>query len=248
VTEGKTDIAYLKSALKNLYKEYPDLITKHDDGTFEFKVSFLKKTKRLRYFLGIYQDGGGSALNNLYKFFDSKQPGPDYLSYFKKISKNSPKNPVFLMFDNEIESKRKKPIGNFLNLAKLDDNKKETLKTEYMINIIDNLYALTVPLIGKKSECEIEDLFDDFILSHKIDGREFTKNHNYDNSKYYGKEIFSNYILNNYFNINFNEFKPILDNINNIIKIQQEKIVDTRDDLESKNTDKSSASKVPLET
>src|SRR5690625_5757469 len=31
VTEGKTDIAYLKAALKNLYNEYPKLVTKNSD-------------------------------------------------------------------------------------------------------------------------------------------------------------------------------------------------------------------------
>ena len=31
VTEGKTDIRYIKSALKNLYKDYPKLICKKGD-------------------------------------------------------------------------------------------------------------------------------------------------------------------------------------------------------------------------
>jgi len=31
VTEGKTDIAYLKAALKNRYNEYPKLVTKNTD-------------------------------------------------------------------------------------------------------------------------------------------------------------------------------------------------------------------------
>ena len=43
VTEGQTDITYLKAALKNLYLEYPSLICKKEDGTFEFKVSFLNR-------------------------------------------------------------------------------------------------------------------------------------------------------------------------------------------------------------
>lgn len=246
VAEGKTDIAYLKSALKNLYNEYPSLVTKNSDGTFEFKVSFLKKTKRLRYFLGINLDGG-SALNNVYNFFDSKKPAPDYLSYFKKTCNALPKNPVILMFDNEIKSQGKKPIGKFLNHANLDNDKKRVFEKEYKIDIIDNLYLLTVPLIGGKSECDIEDLFDDITLSHKVDGKEFTKMNNYDVSKCYGKEIFSKYILNNYPGINFNEFRSVLDNINNIIDIYTKGLVDTEHDLEAKNIDKSSADKVPLE-
>ena len=46
VTEGKTDIIYIKCALKKLYKDYPYLIEKKSDGKFEFKVSFLKRSKR----------------------------------------------------------------------------------------------------------------------------------------------------------------------------------------------------------
>ncbi|MGV3265646.1 retron Ec67 family RNA-directed DNA polymerase/endonuclease [Cytobacillus pseudoceanisediminis] len=245
VTEGKTDITYLKSALKNLYKEYPKLITKNSNGTFDFKVTFLKKTKRLGYFLKIDRDGG-NALNNIYDFFNPKKSNLNYLSYFKKVSNTLPKNPVILMFDNEIKSRGKKPIGNFLNHVKLDDKKRDILESEYMVDIIDNLNLLTVPLIGGKSECDIEDLFDDITLSHKIDGKAFTKKDDYEVSKFYGKELFSKYILNNYSDINFNNFKSVLDNINNIIDIYTAGPVVTGPDLEAKDIDKSSADKVPL--
>lgn len=248
VTEGKTDIAYLKAALKNLYSEYPNLITKNSDGSFEFKVSFLNKTKRLAYFLGIFQDGG-SALNNIYNFFDAKtkKSTPNYLSYFKNISNTSPKNPVILMFDNEIKSGKNKPIGNFINHAKLDDKKKGILEDKDMVNIIENLYLLTVPLIDGKPECDIEDLFEKNTLSQKIGGREFCKRDKYDHSKYYGKEIFSKYILDNYTIINFNKFRSVLNNINNIIEIYTKGLVGTGGNLEAKSLDKSSGNKVPLE-
>lgn len=248
VTEGKTDIAYLKAALKNLYNEYPNLITKNSDGSFEFKVSFLNKTKRLAYFLGIFQDGG-SALNNIYNFFDAKTKKStlSYLSYFKKISNTLPNNPVILLFDNEIKSGKNKPIGNFINHAKLDDKKKGILMDKCMVNIIDNLYLLTVPLLDGKPECDIEDLFDKYTLSQIIGGREFCKKDKYDHSKYYGKEIFSKYILGNYTEINFNQFKSVLNNINNIIEIYTKGLVDTPGNLEAKNIDKISVEKVPLE-
>lgn len=116
-----------------------------------------------------------------------------------------------------------------------------------MVNIIDSLYLLTVPLIGGKPECDIEDLFEKSTLSHKIEGKEFSKKDNYDVSKYYGKEIFSQYILKNYSDINFNEFRSVLDNINNIMDIYQKRLADTERNLEAKNIDKSSADKVLLE-
>lgn len=252
VTEGKTDIAYLKAALKKLYREYPKLVTKHSDGTFEFKVSFLqrtknlKRTKRLTYFFRIYQDGA-DALKNLYNFFDSNKPGPDYLGYFKTISNTLPKNPVILLFDNEIKSGDKKPIGKFLSHVQLNDEKKDLLEKEYMVNLIDNLYLLTVPLIGDKSECEMEDLFDKITLSHKIGGKEFTKKDKFDTSKFYGKKIFSDYVLENYSNINFNGFRPVLDNICKIINEYNKVLSNTGQNLEEKNTGKRGSDKVLLE-
>ncbi|MED2914902.1 RNA-directed DNA polymerase [Bacillus sp. AR8-1] len=246
VTEGKTDVTYLKAALKSLYKEYPNLITKHSDGTFEFKVAFLKKTKRLGYFLGIYKDGG-SALNNIYNFFGSKKPTLNYLNDFKKVSGNLPKNPVILMFDNEIDSGKKKPIGQFISHSGLAAEKRTILEREYMVDLIDSLYLLTVPLIGGKSECDIEDLFEKITLSHKIEGREFSKKDSYDTSKCYGKEIFSQYILKNYSDINFSEFRSLLNNINNIIDIYKKRLADTEHNLEAKNIDKNIADKVLLE-
>ena len=122
------------------------------------------------------------------------------------------------MFDNEIKSGKNKPIGNFLNHTKLNDKKREILEGNYMVNLIDNLYLLTVPLVDGKFECDIEDLFEKNTLAKKIDGREFTKKDKYDQSRYYGKEIFSKHILENYTDINFQKFKPVLNNIENIIE------------------------------
>jgi hypothetical protein len=241
VTEGKTDVVYLMAALKNLYNEYPKLITKNNDGTFDFKVSFLKRTKRLQYFLGIFKDGA-DTLKNIYSFYDSKRDTPNYFSYFTEVCKVLPKNPVILMFDNEIESGKRKPIRNFLNTVKLDEQKSKILKNEYKVNLIGNLYVLTVPLIRGNSECEIEDLFDENTLTHKIDGKVFTKKDKYDKSRYYGKEIFSKYISNNYLKINFNDFRPLLDNIVNIIDMYQ-----SGHDLAERSISNVNISKVPLE-
>ena len=217
VVEGKTDIIYLKAALKKMHLDYPNLVTQNSDGTFDYKISFLNKTKRLGYFLGINQDGA-DGLKNIYNFYTSKNNFPNYLSYFKKISSNSPSNPVILIFDNEMKSGKQKPIRKFLSHIQINDKNKKELTDRYMVKIIDNLYLLTVPLIKEKDECDIEDLFDENTLSKKIKGREFTKADKYDTSKYYGKDIFSKYIFSNYMDINFDEFKPMLDNINTILE------------------------------
>ena len=63
-------------------------------------------------------------------------------------------------------------------------------------------------------ECEIEDLFDDEVLNVELAGKTFSRDKNIDLSKKFGKSIFADYVLKNYKSINFENFKPILDSIN----------------------------------
>lgn len=116
-----------------------------------------------------------------------------------------------------------------------------------MVDIVDNLYLLTVPLVKGKSECDIEDLFDDGALSQIIDGKEFTKENDYDHSKYYGKEIFSKYVESDYSNINFDRFKSVLDNMNFIIDTYKKEHLNKEHSLDTINTDNSNKDQVPLE-
>ncbi|MFD2706451.1 retron Ec67 family RNA-directed DNA polymerase/endonuclease [Salibacterium lacus] len=215
ITEGKTDIAYLKSALKNMYREYPNLITKTKDETFEFKISFLKKSKRLNYFLDINKDGA-EGLIKIYNLFSGKGGAPNLLNYFKDKSNTLPHNPVFLLYDNELVNG--KPLKKIVNHAQLDNETNETLKSELIVNIRNNLYLLTVPLVNDRLESDIEDLFEDKILNHKINGKTFNKNNKMDTDMHYGKQKFSQFISQNYRNINFYNFKCVLNNINNAIK------------------------------
>lgn len=208
-TEGKTDIIYLKSALKKYYTEYPNLIAKKDKG-FEFKISFLRRTRRLEYFMGIAQDGA-NAMKNIYNMYYGNCGFPNFSQDFKEKYNLQASHPVILVFDNEQKSGR--PLKDFLAHIK----KKELLKEKRYDKIVDNLFVLTNPLVKDKEECEIEDLFDDKTLSHTIDGKIFSREENSDNERCYGKTIFADYIANNYQKIDFGQFRPMLDDINTII-------------------------------
>ena len=77
---------------------------------------------------------------------------------------------------------------------------------------------ITNQLVRDKEECEIEDLFDDKTLNHKMDGKVFCRDSAiFDKQKHYSKEIFSKYISKNYKDIDFINFKPMLKNIVKII-------------------------------
>ena len=203
-----------------MYKEYPYLIEKAEDGKFNFKISFLIRSKKMKYFFGVGQDGG-DAMKNLYFYFSDGggKSIPNYLEKFMKLSGNQPSNPVVLIFDNEI-NKKGKPIYTFLTqAAHLSKEQNEKLKNNLSIKLTEkgNLFLLTNPLIDGAEESEIEDLFDKKTLSHKIGEKEFNRNAKADSDKFYGKEIFSKYISSNYRDIDFSGFRPLLSNIQNIV-------------------------------
>ena len=219
VTEGKTDIRYIKSALKNLHKEYPALICKKGDE-FEYKVDFLKRSKRLEYFLGIRTDGA-DTLQNIYKYFidnniRERKRFPNYFEYFIKMG-SKPNCPVMLAFDNELESK--KPLKKFIQEFKISSEKIGKLKEHLFLRLEDNknIYLFTNPVVSGKGECEIEDLFSQEVLCHEIDGKRFCAKDHFDPNEFYGKEIFSQYIALHYNQIDFSCFKPMLDAINTIV-------------------------------
>ncbi|WP_346688478.1 retron Ec67 family RNA-directed DNA polymerase/endonuclease [uncultured Cloacibacillus sp.] len=223
ITEGKTDILLLTAALKKMYTEYPNLIIKVDDNTaFWLNISFLHRSQRLHYFLGMSQDGA-DAMQSIYKFFidDNKDRKryPNYASYFYNICQHKPLNPVFLLYDNEMCSKNK-PLYKFVNSQKISDDQRKNLQHDLYLELIKdrNIFLLTLPLLGEAKECEIEDLIDEAILETIIDGKSFSRNSEFDTTRFYGKEIFSRYVASHYNEINFDNFKPLFNAIDEVIR------------------------------
>lgn len=72
---------------------------------------------------------------------------------------------------------------------------------------------MMTPLKDEKEIGDIEDLFSDEVLNVEIEGKKFTKADDYDINRYYGKDRFSKYIMKNYENIDFTDFRPLLDKI-----------------------------------
>ncbi|NLK77580.1 MAG: RNA-directed DNA polymerase [Clostridiales bacterium] len=223
VTEGKTDVIYLKAALKSLWKEYPELVSRDKNGHFEYKIAFLRRSKRLAYFLNLKEDGA-DTMNNIYNFF-SKNGGekyPNYIEVFRKLGNRFPLNPTILLFDNELSNKEK-PVCKFTK-GKISEEQREELNSKTWIHMTENLYLLMTPLINERNESDIEMLFDNFTLSKEIDGKKFCKKDRYDTDKFYGKEIFSKYIMKNYSNIDFSGFKPLLSDIKIICENYKKKM------------------------
>ena len=217
ITEGKTDVVYLKAALKKMYKDYPELVMKDEKGIFHYKLSFLRKSKRLKKYLNIQSDGA-DTLKNIYLYYSSQSNNnyPQYTRKFEKMQGSGPKNAVIMLYDNELKDKNR-PIFKFCKIANLKDEQKKELEENFYILLESNLFLMITPLKEKKEICEIEDLFSDEVLEIEIDGKQFTKEEKFDTQKYYGKDRFSKYVMKNYEEINFDGFRPLLDKMESIV-------------------------------
>ena len=129
-----------------------------------------------------------------------------------------PKNPVILLYDNEFNTsgkKNKKPVAKLFNNDRLSNKKDDIIKNRFL-KIKENLYVMVIPLVNDKKNCEIEDLFKDDLLKQKIDNRTFDRKSN-DNETCIGKDTFSKHVKANYRNIDFSNFRLLLDTIKNIL-------------------------------
>lgn len=205
LVEGQTDILYLKSALKNLYKKYPELIEKKE-GVFNFKVSFYKQSKLKRYLLNISPSGAG--ILEVLK--------PKYL--FPQYAKCS-SSPVIILLDNE--PIKGNPLGDFngekdLNNGYITIKKGMYPNSKCSQSLLERLqtnkfFLLVTPKNAKEKKSDIECLFkksftDEVKFSRSPKNGEI------------GKEAFSKIVEKNYKTIDFSKFIPLLDNLKEIIE------------------------------
>lgn len=228
VTEGKTDILYLKSALRKMYLQYPDLVEKRDNKWI-YNLSFLHRSSKLSYFFDFNLDGA-DAMQNIYNLYTGS--GKTHINYYKHFQKKydiKMQQPVILLFDNELKDKSDKPVKKFMGTIKTDKKDKKqakeeavqrekTLQKELYLQLVGNLYMQIVPLAHSKQSCEIEDLFSETVLNTEIAGRKFDRTGKEDKTKFYNKDIFSKYILSHYEEIDFSSFIPLFDTLKKIIK------------------------------
>lgn len=222
ITEGKTDVLYIKAALKKYYKYFPNLITKKDNSNFVFHVNFFKRKQKHSYYLNLVKDGA-DTIKNIYSNCYIKTKNNKNITTvhdFKKLRGERETNPVILIFDNEMVSNKDRPLKKFLNEIKVNASQKDKLKENLYINICDNLYLCTYQLNNKEAcEIEIEDLFPADVLEHEINGRKFSKKDSTHDNGFYGKNEFSQYVYSNYESIDFSNFISLLSAINEIIEL-----------------------------
>lgn len=214
ITEGKTDILYIKAALKNLCDNYPRLIAKIGDNKFNYHISFYPRTSTLlNTFFGT-SSTGADTMKKIYNLLNIRNKS-NLNQYFYKLGTIFTSSPVIMLFDNESNSDR--PLKNMINHCSLNDTDKEKLKTENYITL-DNTnpsILMAVPLPKDKSECELEDLFTEETLNIELNGKKFSRQAE-DTSTSFGKSKFSEYIISHYKDIDFSGFIPLLNIIDKV--------------------------------
>ena len=170
ITEGKTDILYLKAALKKMYTEYPNLIERDNKGNYHYKVSFFTRSKKWEYFFGMSMDGA-DTITNLYRFYLPDRNTDNLLETFQKLTGKNPKNPVIFVFDNEAQTKDK-PLKKFLGDKTITTQMKDTLQKDLKVELIESakVFLMTTPLQDNGKDSEIEDLLPKEVLEMEIEG------------------------------------------------------------------------------
>ncbi|MBW3796044.1 ribonuclease H [Aeromonas hydrophila] len=221
ICEGKTDIIYIRCAIKSLYKSYPSLVDK--DGIIKF--DFFKYTRRTRYLLSLH--GGTTYIADFIK---------NYRQYYSLYKAAKPTKPVIIILDNDnglgdiiggLQKERKPRLVTADGETTL--NGINSLKKSLYVHVCFNLYLLIVPHLNQK-ETSIESLFDKSVLDTKLNGKSFTTENEFSHEKFYGKHVFATAVIeNNKHKVDFSGFNQIFKAI--------EKIQDDYKDVQ-KNTAK----------
>ena len=205
ICEGKSDVIYLKCALKSLAGEFPSLINIGESETM-WRINFYKYSNLSCELL---QLSGGTG--NFKRFING------YEKWMKLFKCNGCKHPVILIVDNDADGK------SVWKLAKKIANSGSMHVDKFYCHIAKNLYLVILPppeSEENQNQVIIEDYFDDLVRSSKIKGKSFhLDDKGFDSQKHYGKIVFSSRVVRaNQKRINFIKFQPLLKQLESTIE------------------------------
>lgn len=197
VTEGWTDISYLKCAAKNL-KDTNDLLYKNNS----FQVDFLRHSQQKREVLDI-ADGYSSFPHFMTTYSDM----------MRRFKHKPNKHPVILLIDNDdAVNKCKGTINSKAN------NKCDISTTDDFYYLGENLYLIKT-LENGTNFTKIEDCFDQSTLDIKINGKSFDPDRKHGDMTCYGKGDFAKKIVEkNFSKLDMSGFQPLISRIGAVIE------------------------------
>jgi RNA-directed DNA polymerase len=215
VAEGKTDIVYLREAIKRLPQFHP-VLGQFVDGKFQSAVRLFRYPKdkpnrepinRMNEILEI--TGGAGGLRSIVLDYDRILP---------KIIHRPMAHPVTLLLDNDdgLSHIDKAIKGHF----GVQISKKTTLPSYHLAH---NLYVVKTPESGE-DDTFIEQLFPQEWLDKPLGDKKFNPNKKHGAEGEYGKAEFAEKIVRpNANEIEFGGFSPLLDRIVDAMKHHYEK-------------------------
>jgi retron-type reverse transcriptase len=197
VTEGKTDIIYLKAAIRALQAYFPSL-AKLDADQMELCVKFLNPTPV------------NQRLLNLGTGFAGMKPTIEcYENWLRSYSYAPLEHPVVFVVDHDSGGEKVLKAAD-----KVSSQDIKASSTDAFFHIRRNLYLVKTPLNAQGEWAEIEDCFPQEVLSKKVNGKQFDKKKKHGDEISFGKQFFAEkVVLPDADKIDFSGFAPILEGI-----------------------------------
>ena len=196
VTEGKTDIIYLRCAIKALKRKCPVLVQDIDGRTY-INIRFVNPTYVNQRVLKL---GNG--------FVGMRDIIARYEKLLMAYNGRAISKPVIFVIDNDSGGEEVfKMIRSELGI----NVRYESPETFYYLT--RNLYLVKTPSEGANQSC-IEDLFSQNTRSILVDGKPFDKNKMHGDHTAYGKLVFADRVIRSKVDqIDFGKFAPLLEGI-----------------------------------
>ncbi len=178
VTEGKTDITYLKAAIRALHPAYTNL-AQTVNGNFVPKICFVRPSYINNTVVGL--GSSASQLTGLIETYRTR------LKHYRHKPLNAP---VIIVADND------DAIGGILKAAnKLVSQKLNQNSPNLMTHVTNNLYLVRTPPVGAKVETCMEDLFPAALKSTLVNGKPFDPKKEHGDATAYGKAVFAEQVV-----------------------------------------------------
>lgn len=201
VCEGKTDITYLRCAMRGLVNEFPVLAQSDEHGAVSLCLSLFNSSAKNANYLEL--NGGAGQLKN---FLSS------YMTRFNRFKAQASLQPVIILIDNDAGAR-----SIYALIKQLTASKAEIKGDEAAYNVYQKVYVVPTPKNSGK-DSKIEDLFPPELLAKKLDGKSFNSENGDLTPHEYGKHFFAEYVVKpSRDSIDYSRFRPLLRTISDII-------------------------------
>jgi retron-type reverse transcriptase len=178
VTEGPSDVAYIKAVIPKFAQTFPSLC-ETAAGQQKCKLSFFPTTGQTREILGMV--GGTSGQCSLIS---------SYSALLSKYRSRPLRQPVIILCDNDGAAK-----SVMKEAARIGGRPVDITTTDLFYRICYNLYFIKIPEGVPPAEKVIEDLFSPSLLSVELDGKKFDRAKDHGDHSNYAKVVFAEKVV-----------------------------------------------------